>query len=826
MKKIYLIIIVVLFAMQLKAQFRYDKFRYDKYGNIISSSVIPFSEIDEYKEKIEAYKIPSFVIPYIDNDALCKRYNNGKSIDELGETFTCGIDIRAEPVSLKVEPISIKKNGVCIKLKHGKLWRYAIEGTSARGIGVDLGFPKLLKGTYIAIFATDTTVKVISQTIIFHSENLLDRHKKRGLISSVFGNRMIIEYYEPDTLKVKEDIIIKRISYDFVGFGDQKSSFYDKQQLKSGRWGASAYSQCQKDVVCSDIGNYRNEAKSVVFIKVKFETDDDDDGYFEPHSKKATGFFLNKAGGYNGNEFPLLVTAGHVYYYEKLGITPIDIINDITEFGVFTKYQNLQCGTDDVTKGGIQLSCSFNRIALGSSYNKIYLPTYSPNKDYALLQANLNINDLSKYDLVYGAWSNNHDFNNHSNVGYFCIHHPKGDVKKINIDNDYATLASSGGFHLKYDLGLTESGSSGAPIFNSSRQIVGFHVSSVSNKDCSLIGQMTSTGGTFSYLYNEFSSILDINGVDTAQSSNPTPPAPSELPSHCRNCIQDDDETGIDCGGSCYPCGMQDVVTLKTAMDIPGKVKSRYDIFAAPDPNTLLALKGGSYSLEAGLNVYLKSGFQVEKGAAFYAGIDAELMTEADRGCQNPCVTAEGVFSPNGDGNDDYLDINQAFVTKFDIKVYSGRTGSNLVYQATNQPVFNNGTISIWDGSGAIYSYNRVVLTYYDCYGNSYVLPYSVTALGLKSASIENTITEAKMVDKNEIIEVYPNPATDNISINYSGNIFPLKYKLTDLNGKVIISRTITRSSELIDLRSVAAGTYIINAKAGDYNLIKKIVKR
>ena len=247
MKKIYLILIVVFFALQLKAQLEYDE-----WGNIL-----PFSLADGYKDKIEAYDVPSFVIPSLNNDSLCRKYNNGKTFEELGAHYIGGIDIRHEPVSLK-------KNGKCIKLKNGKLWRYAIEGKSAGGIGFDLGFPKLTNGTYIAVFAPDTTY-LIQPHKIYHSGNLLERHKKMGIRGSVSGKRLIIEYYEPDTLKEKEDVVIKRISYHFVAFGNRNPSSYKTPDLKSGFYGSSAYSGCQKDVVCTDIGNYQNEAKSVVF---------------------------------------------------------------------------------------------------------------------------------------------------------------------------------------------------------------------------------------------------------------------------------------------------------------------------------------------------------------------------------------------------------------------------------------------------------------------------------------------------------------------------------------------------------------------------------
>jgi hypothetical protein len=662
--------------------------------------------------------------------------------------------------------------------------------------------------------------------MIFLSENLLERHKKRGLMDGVYGKKLIIEYYEPDALKEKEDIVIKRISYTFVGFGNKRISSYHEPKLKSGFWGSSEYLGCQKDVICSEIGNYQNGAKSVVYLDIEFKIDEDGDGYFERHHYRGTGFFLNKVGGYNSSDNPLLATSGHLYCYEKFDGATIDIISDISKFTVVTRYQNLECGIDDTQRGGIRLPDNFNRIALGSSYNEAELPWYSPNEDYALLQAGSNVNQLSSYDLVYGAWSNSHDFNSSSNVGYFCIHHPKGDVKKINKDNDRADVVTFDGFQLKYDLGLTEKGSSGAPVFNSSKQIVGFHVAGDPDKSCDFIGQMSSTNGTFDQLYYEFNSILDPTGTGEATSSNPQPPSPSELPAHCRNCIRDEDETGIDCGGSCYPCGMQDVVTLKTPMDIPGTVKSRYDIFAEPDPGSLLALKSGSYSIEAGMNVYLKGGFEVEKGAAFYAGIDADLMSEPDRGCQNACINPGNIFTPNGDGVHDYLSMGQAFITEYRIQVFT--SSNKLIYSGPTVPVHSNGVIYIWDGTGAYYTGTyQLGITYKDCFGNTHVDPLYYVYVGLlKSAEISDLTTDTTNETAKIRIGVYPNPFDDIVTVNYSGSIFPLEYKVTDLNGKEVLQNKTSSNRESINLSNLASGIYVINAKAGEYNLVQKLIKK
>lgn len=810
MKNIFLVLFIVFFALQLKAQLAYDE-----WGNIL-----PFSLTAGYKDEIESYDVPSFVIPIMNNDSLCRKYNKGKTFDELGADYIGGIDLRHEP-------ISIKENGISITLKNGKLWRYAIEGKSAGGIAFDFGFPKLPKGTYIAVFAPDTTY-LIQPHKIYHSENLLERHRKMGIMGSVSGKRLIIEYYEPDTLKEKEDIVIKRIGYDFVAFGNRNPSSFKTPDLKSGFYGSSAYLSCQKDVVCSDIGNYQNEAKSVVFLRADYRIDEDDNGIFERRFKIGTGFLLNKAGGYGDNDSPILVTAGHFYSFLKLGITPVDIITYIEEFSVITKYQNKVCGIDDTNNRGIVLPGLFNRIALGSSYDKEGLPMYSANKDYAILQAGSSIKQLSYYDLAYGAWTKNHDYNSSSNVGYFCIHHPQGDVKKINKDNHRASLVTFDGFQLKYDYGLTEGGSSGAPVFNSLRQVVGFHVGSNGDKACNLIGQMISTNGKFDNLYYDFYSTVDPSGIGSASSSNPSPPAPSELPPHCRNCMQDADETGIDCGGSCYPCGMQDVINLKTLKDIPGPVKSRYDLIADPDPNTTLVLKSGNYSFQAGMNIFLNGGFEVAKGAVFYASIDNELMSEADRGCQSPpCIYPANVFTPNGDGINDYWGFNQAFISSYSIYVFNN--WDQVIYSNSNQTVYSNGFVLAWDGSGATTNTTyKVGITYTDCNGNSYNKVYYVAVFGLKSAEIveENITTDVEIIDNEEPnINVYPNPFTNKVSIDYSGNEFPVTYKLTDFSGKLILEGKTDNKTEFLDLSKFASGVYIINVKAGECNLVQKLIK-
>ena len=77
---------------------------------------------------------------------------------------------------------------------------------------------------------------------------------------------------------------------------------------------------------------------------------------------------------------------------------------------------------------------------------------------------------------IYAGWSNEF-FPPENSV---TIHHPNGDVKKISVDNDPAVVTSYSDFDdnafwniLQWDIGTTEAGSSGAPLFDQDHRVIG-----------------------------------------------------------------------------------------------------------------------------------------------------------------------------------------------------------------------------------------------------------------------------------------------------------------------------------------------------------------
>jgi hypothetical protein len=79
-----------------------------------------------------------------------------------------------------------------------------------------------------------------------------------------------------------------------------------------------------------------------------------------------------------------------------------------------------------------------------------------------------------------------------------------------------------------------------------------------------------------------------------------------------------------------------------------------------------------------------------------------------------------------------------------------------------------------------------------------------------------------------ENLNVYPNPATDVVSISYStvGNE-NVSYRMTDLSGKSVIVRDlgVRNGSQIenIDLSNLASGMYILEIAAGNKRSVQKV---
>ena len=323
MKRIYLILVVTLFVMQLKAQFIYDEW----------GEIIPFSLTEQYKDVVKTDEIHSLVLPSYDNDSLCRVYNNGKELYELGSVSCGGFPIDTT--------FNFKENAVSFKIKEGTLWIYTVESPTAGAISVYIKDFDVPEGAYFSIFPGNIPYEIQEPETYIKGE-IPSMAKERGIRPMVYDKKMVIEYFEPFNISQKGNFSISQIGYLFIGPGKKKALNSNDHgagnNLKSGGWTNSPALSCQKDVVCPEGSAWANEARSVIFIRIPFTYNGNPYTYSD-----GTGFFPNKSGGYSGTDNPILVTCGHLYAPKPDGVNVFDISNNHDAIQIRVDYENENC---------------------------------------------------------------------------------------------------------------------------------------------------------------------------------------------------------------------------------------------------------------------------------------------------------------------------------------------------------------------------------------------------------------------------------------------------------------------------------------------------
>ncbi len=149
----------------------------------------------------------------------------------------------------------------------------------------------------------------------------------------------------------------------------------------------------------------------------------------------------------NNNGTPYLLTANHCY------------TSSVGSWVFWFNYQSSTCSNPGS-------SPAYNSLS-GST-----LKARRSNSDFCLLQ--LNSTPPTAWDVFYSGW-NRGTAAPKQETG---IHHPSGDIKKISRDNNAATNGGAGGWgsdhwRVYWDQGVTEGGSSGSPLYDQNKRIVG-----------------------------------------------------------------------------------------------------------------------------------------------------------------------------------------------------------------------------------------------------------------------------------------------------------------------------------------------------------------
>ena len=316
--------------------------------------------------------------------------------------------------------LDLNNSGEWTELPNGdRIWRLTVRSSGAISINVIFDDFYLPIGSSIHMYNRDRSHLVGAYTdILNNSAHTLGTEL-------VLGEEVTIEYLEPKSSKD-----LGRLHINTVTHGYRSLNLLAESILK----GLNDSGACNIDVFCPLGNGWDDQIKSVGLVIVN-------------GNGGCTGALINNTAG---DARPFFLTANHC-----LG-------NPSNWFFRFNWHSlNPSCATTTPSGDGPFLQTSFTSTLRASNGGS----------DFALVELN---NPLpSDWDVFFAGWDRT-DIVPNFTVG---IHHPAGDIKKICRDDDVPTYDVFGGAQVwriaEWEHGVTEPGSSGSPLFDHNKRIIG-----------------------------------------------------------------------------------------------------------------------------------------------------------------------------------------------------------------------------------------------------------------------------------------------------------------------------------------------------------------
>lgn len=325
-------------------------------------------------------------------------------------------------------PVNFLESASVSKVSGGKLYQLSIGAEQATALGLSFSRWELPEGGKLFVWNSDRTSYIGAFT---HHNN-----KPWGgmMIRPVEGHTLHLEYFEPD--HTQTELVIDQLIYSLEKsiYGDHDNSF-----------GLSA--SCQVDI--NDVAGqgWQREKRSVVKVITEKGRHPQGGGWYTKYS----GALINNT-AQDGT--PYLLTAAHC----------VDDDENAQKSIYFFNYESIILGQDG----------NKEQTLVGSQ-----VMATKPGMDFTLLKLSEAV--PSSYRPYYSGWDRNDE-----NLEFaVAIHHPQGDVKKIS--KTFSKVIAYATFHnteLNFDkeshweierwnVGVSEGGSSGSPLFNENHRIIG-----------------------------------------------------------------------------------------------------------------------------------------------------------------------------------------------------------------------------------------------------------------------------------------------------------------------------------------------------------------
>ncbi|MFT4972574.1 MAG: subtilisin-like proprotein convertase family protein [Saprospiraceae bacterium] len=313
------------------------------------------------------------------------------------------------------------------------VWRMKIKSAGAKSL--NLGFSKyLMPNGGTLILYTPNYERVMGPF------TPADNEEHEQLWTPVLdGDELVIEVQLPTSEKSNLQLELSYVNHDFLGFTTMGSA------IISG--------SCNLDVICGAVDgwgivdDYRDIIQSVAVIGTG-------GGTF------CTGFLVNNA---NNDCRPFFMTADHC------GITSGSAASLVTYWNFF----NSTCREPGSGASGGNGDGSLADFNTGAIFRAAWSLS-----DMTLVELDDPVSETA--DAFFAGWDASFTPATDTVIG---IHHPSTDEKRISFDFDeafaadgFSTTPNPNGDHFTvadWDIGTTEPGSSGSPLFNAQKQVIG-----------------------------------------------------------------------------------------------------------------------------------------------------------------------------------------------------------------------------------------------------------------------------------------------------------------------------------------------------------------
>jgi len=313
--------------------------------------------------------------------------------------------------------LNLNNSGTWYNTTKVNVWQLRIRSTGAYSLNLIFDQYKLPENARLFLISEKTGEVKGAYTSDNNSEG------RMFAVEPIEGDELLVQYEEPVNVDFRGELQIAKVAHDYVGI-----LYNDHRPL-----GLSG--DCNVNVNCDIANGTENLRDGVCRIII--------DG-----SEICTGTLVNNT-ALDGT--PYVLTAFHCISSAVKAQSSIFLFN----------YESPYCASIDGS-----VSHSLSGSSLKASFDSL---------DFALVRLNNVPPDNYRPYLV--GWNSK----NISPSSSISIHHPLGDIKKVSIDNDPAVTAKfsssyySMGFWniIRWDSGVTEEGSSGGPLFDQNKQLIG-----------------------------------------------------------------------------------------------------------------------------------------------------------------------------------------------------------------------------------------------------------------------------------------------------------------------------------------------------------------